>query len=170
MDKRYLTVAEFAATEGISTQRVYQLLKTRLKPFVQEVGGVKVIDSQALSRKDDATPLQTEPSAFTQEFAQPVAKDDKALDLLKYSLDLLAAQIEEKDRLIDELQRMNAEKDRHIQEQSKEVATLLSQSQELQRNNQVLLAQFKSLEQPVDKPLEQPAQEPQGFWRRLFNK
>ena len=48
MNDKYITVAEFSKRANISKQRVYQLLNKRLKEFVQEVDGKKMLDIRAL--------------------------------------------------------------------------------------------------------------------------
>lgn len=44
MNKRLVTVSEYATLKGISKQRVYQLIKGKLKGLVQEVDGVIMLE------------------------------------------------------------------------------------------------------------------------------
>ena len=49
MSSKYLSIADFAETAGISKQAVYQRLNTEsLKPFIAIVDGKKAISSDAL--------------------------------------------------------------------------------------------------------------------------
>ncbi len=177
-EREFLTVAEYAALKGISKQRVYQLLNKGLKDFVKEVEGKKVIDITALSDAElEALEQGLKPdlNKLKQEVEQGVESPQTELQLLKQTLDLLSAQIEIKDKLIEDLRQAGEEKDKHIQEQAHELTRLLSQSQELQRNNQILLAQKTALEEgkpEEEKQEEQPIEakpEKRSFWKRWFN-
>ena len=58
----YLSVKEFSAAAGVSTQTIYKQLETRLAPHVKESGGRKYISKAALEEfykvQQDATELQ----------------------------------------------------------------------------------------------------------------
>lgn len=149
MNKEFLTVAEYAEIKGISKQRVYQLLNKGLKPFVQVVEGRKVIDIRALSA-EELKPIE---QGVDPHLNKGLNTNNQELEVLQQALEILKGQLEVKDQQIAELQRENATKDRHIQEQATELARLLSQSQELQRNNQLLLAQKTQTEsEPQPEP------------------
>ena len=49
MDQEYITVAEFAEKTNISKQRVYQLLKKKLKPYLNIIDNKKMINISALN-------------------------------------------------------------------------------------------------------------------------
>ncbi len=173
--KTYLTVAEYAQIKGISKQRVYQLLNKGLKEFVQEVEGRKVIDIRALS-ENEVKRVEQEFQGDLNKFEQGVEQEVKPpnstkfdnssteLDIIRQVLADYKEQLEAKDRQIEA-------KDKQIDE----LTRLLSQSQELNRNNQLLLAQ-KTAEQPPQTEAEPeaeiiapPAEPPKrGFWARLF--
>lgn len=147
MERDYITIAEYAEIRGISKQAVYQALNTKLKPFYMEIEtegkpqkvlkigvlsgaelerfnkGLNQFNNQVDSRVSSAESQPTPPK----------------FDPTQRAFDLLESQLKEKDRLIEELRQTIAAKDTHIQEQSSRLAELLAVSQELQRNNQVLL-------------------------------
>lgn len=93
-------------------------------------------------------------------------------------------QIAEKDKQIERLQQAGAEKDKFIQEQSKQLALLLAQSQELQRNNQILLGAMHGAAQQAEntpptnydlnaepqtpQEAQEPKKEHKGFFKWLF--
>ena len=99
MNDKYITVSEFAKRANISKQRVYQLLNKRLKEFVQEVDGKKMLDIRAL----ESFSIQDTCSSVVQEVEPDAKQEASALDLLKTTIDMLQKQLEEKDRTIHEL-------------------------------------------------------------------
>lgn len=134
-----LSVSEFAETTGTSKQAVYQKMKTSLKEFVIEENGMKYIDEKALdlpSFKGVVQPCSTLNKGVETELKRELSEKT---DLIKF----LQSQIEE-------LQKANREKDEHIREQSKKLAVLLEQSQELQRNNQLLLGMASQTGEPEE--------------------
>lgn len=50
MDSKYLTVKEFAEQANISQQAVYKQINGRLKPFMYNINGQKVIEAAALEK------------------------------------------------------------------------------------------------------------------------
>lgn len=65
-ENKLLTVKEFAAAAGVSSQRIYQRLDTNLKPFVSVVDGHKMLSAEGLQlfeiqplEQDLNKPLQT---------------------------------------------------------------------------------------------------------------
>lgn len=96
-DIEYLTVKDFAARAGVSTQRIYQLLAKDLQAYCKEVDGTKVIAITALERfseKPVASPLQSDlPSAY-QEFTKSLQDQ---IDSLKGQNKLISDQLAVKD-------------------------------------------------------------------------
>lgn len=84
----YLTVSEYAKLEGISVQAVYKRLNGSLKPFLIIKDGRKLIKSECLT--------STHSTTFKPEF-----KTDSTLD--STIVDVLRAQLEAKDRQIEQL-------------------------------------------------------------------
>lgn len=188
MKRDYITVAEYAAVRGISKQAVYKTMKTGLSGYVRVVSldgkQQKVLDASVLSSE--------ERERWENDVGKPQAVPDPvaapAFDAAQRAFDLLEDQIKEKDKLIESLMAEIAEKDRHIQEQSVNLANLLKTSQELQRNNQILLgiasgepqqpgSQGESLTVSDSVAGDFVAAEPvqavpqtarRGFWRRFF--
>lgn len=48
MDNEYLTVKEFAAAAGVTTQYIYKILGTHLKPYKKKQNKITVIDKAAI--------------------------------------------------------------------------------------------------------------------------
>lgn len=164
-----LEIKEFALRAGISRQSVYKAYNnpnSRLYPYVVSTPKGPRIKAQALVdiydnpehpqetiedtvSRPEATQETTETA--TCQFAvenpkhpQSTPQDNQAGAAVLATLEVLTAQLQEKDKQIERLQleaqalrEAGTEKDKLIREQMK----LLSQAQELVRNNQVLLAQ-----------------------------
>ncbi len=170
--KAYLTVAEYAQVKGISKQRVYQLLNKGLKPFVQEVEGRKVIDIRALSA-DELKGVVQGVQEDLNKFEQGVEQEDKPpisteTDILRQIVEDYKEQLRAKDRQIEA-------KDRQIDD----LTRLLGQAQELNRNNQLLLAQKTQAEiepEPVaeevltEVEVPPPPPKKKSFWGSLFGR
>lgn len=148
-----LTVSEFATMTGTSKQAVYQKLKTSLKDYAIKENGQTFIDEKAIelpSFKGVVQPCSTLNKGVESELKRELSEKT---DLIKF----LQSQIEE-------LQKANREKDEHIRRQSDRLTVLLEQSQELQRNNQLLLGMANKTGEP-EEPTEttiQTVEEPAG--------
>ena len=154
MNDKYITVAEFSKRANISKQRVYQLLNKRLKEFVQEVDGKKMLDIRAL----ESFSIQDTCSSVVQEVEPDAKQEASALDLLKTTIDMLQKQLEEKDRTIHEL--TEALKNEQLQ---------TSQAQALHCGSiKQLLEQGQDAEEPEQQKKE--AEASKGFFRRLFKR
>lgn len=154
MNDKYITVSEFAKRANISKQRVYQLLNKRLKEFVQEVDGKKMLDIRAL----ESFSIQDTCSSVVQEVEPDAKQEASALELLKTTIDMLQKQLEEKDRTIHEL--TEALKNEQLQ---------TSQAQALHGGSiKQLLEQGQDAEEPEQQKKE--AEASKGFFRRLFKR
>ena len=154
MNDKYITVSEFAKRANISKQRVYQLLNKRLKEFVQEVDGKKMLDIRAL----ESFSIQDTCSSVVQEVEPDAKQEAPALELLKTTIDMLQKQLEEKDRTIHEL--TEALKNEQLQ---------TSQAQALHGGSiKQLLEQGQDAEEPEQQKKE--AEASKGFFRRLFKR
>lgn len=144
-----LTVSEFAELTGTSKQAVYQKLKTSLKDYAIKENGQTFIDEKALelpSFKGVVQPCSTLNKGVESELKRELSEKT---DLIKF----LQGQIEE-------LQKANREKDEHIRRQSDRLTVLLEQSQELQRNNQLLLGMANQTPEEPKETIIQTATEP----------
>jgi hypothetical protein len=139
MDKEYLTVKEFAAAAGVSTQRIYQRLAKDLQSYCKQENGVILISVEGLTAPL-AKPLQSDLPSTCKELAkdlQPapnqglahtegetLAKDlqspckeetpGEIVSLLQSTLDLLQQQLTEKDKQISSLDEQIKTKDKLI--------------------------------------------------------
>lgn len=152
MNEDFISISDYAKLRNVSPAAVYKRLDGTLKPYVKIIGNKKYISRKALEidgykpvengYQQGLKEVETE-AAQDKEPAEAAAQADTAL--LK-ALEALQNQLSEKDKQIErlqneavELRQAAAEKDKFIQEQSNRLSLLLEQSQELQRNNQILL-------------------------------
>lgn len=171
----YLTIAEYAAIQGVSKQAVYQRLDGSLKPFLKVIKGQKVLDFAALP-EEKKKELEQDSSQCSiqrlinveQEKKIPTSPEN---DNLTQILPIIEQQLKEKDKQIERLQEeiktlhtAAAEKDKHIQEQAAKLSELLEQAQELNKNNQILIARTQ------EPPLLEDGERKQGFFSRLFKR
>lgn len=207
----FITIAEYAKRRDVSVAAVYKRLDGTLKEYVKEIDGKKFLSVDVLAA-EGIKPVEKGfiPGYNTQETTdagnpgenqEAPASQEQTPPVFLGVLEALERQLAEKDKQIERLQEQAAElrqeaqeKDKFIREQSSRLSLLLEQSQELQRNNQILLrlaqggkeeteeAQEAPVEaQDATPPAEQPAsqeeapaeettgtEERRGFWRRLF--
>jgi hypothetical protein len=159
-DSQYITIAEYARQRNVSVSAVYKRLGGTLQPFVKEINGKKYLSVEALNDgfqpgENEKNPDSTRgtPSTVTATEQKPSAA----------VLDALLNQLAEKDKQIARLQdeltqerKNSAEKDAFIRTQASKLTLLLEQSQELNRNNQVLLGVEKGF-QPRLTTVEEPS-------------
>ncbi len=176
-----ISISEYAQARGCSVAAVYKRLDGTLKPFVKVINNKKYLTSDVLDLegiqpvekglkeglkgfnpglKAQEHPGNQEADAREQTPPVPVVGVLEALEALE-------RQLAEKDRQISRLQEEAAEmrqaaaaKDKFIQEQASRLAVLLEQSQELQRNNQILLGLAQGGKPGT--PAEEEAQEHPG--------
>ena len=207
----FISVSDYAKLRGVSVAAVYKRLGGSLKQYVKEIDGKKFLSVDVLAA-EGIKPVEKgfQPGIKPQEAGEhpgeespgtPASQDTTQPAILE-ALEALTRQLSEKDKQISRLQEEAAElrqeaaaKDKFIQEQASRLTLLLEQSQELQRNNQVLLGLAQGAtparredtqETPGEAqdeaaPAEQPATQeeapadeaaapasPGGFWRWLF--
>ena len=175
-----LTIAEYSSLRGCSTTATYKRLETTLKPYVVVKNGMKYIKKEVLEDEgiqpfeptlstvaNRSKPLPTvknseKDGVGTGEETTSEPKEPSKLDVMATVVKVLETQTASKDQEIDRLHKERTantardEAERHNREQANKLAILLEQSQELQRNNQVLIAnQQKALEAPAEDPKEQ---------------
>lgn len=133
MRKEFYTVAEFAALCNISKQAVYQKLNTTLKGFVKVENGKKLISAKALPDDFEKRLFNALIKDIEQQY--PIVEEDKQSDFIAF----LMAQIKEKDKQLEALQKEVSETNKTIANLTVELTEITKQAQELNRNNQILL-------------------------------
>ena len=151
----FISVSDYAKLRGVSVAAVYKRLGGSLKQYVKEIDGKKFLSVDVLAA-EGIKPVEKgfQPGIKPQEAGEhpgeespgtPASQDTTQPAILE-ALEALTRQLSEKDKQISRLQEEAAElrqeaaaKDKFIQEQASRLAVLLEQSQELQRNNQILL-------------------------------
>lgn len=178
---KFITVKDFASRVGISTQAVYQRLDKDLKKYLQVINGKKMLKISVIEDmidKNDSAKQVTCDKVSCKEIDNQVAKnfasglqaDEKTLQPDKSSfqevLKVLSEQLEEKDKQIKALQEELNLQNEHARKQSDRLVGLIEQVNELQRNNQVLLAQkdINSAKEIESK------KESKGIFKRWFKK
>lgn len=134
MEKKFISVSEYATIKGISKQAVYKQLNNKLKEFVVMVENKKLLDIAVLTAE--------ELNQVEQLLNQPLNQVEQPAD--NHLLLLLEKQIEEKDNTIKSL----LAQIESLQEQNGKLTDLLN-------NSQILLGMEKKqqlLEQDNQKP------------------
>lgn len=184
MKSDYISIAEYAKIKGVSVSAVYKRLKTTLQPYsTYDENGKMALKRDILAHEGleefqpSSTPFQPCLEETSSTPPQKVEGIEKTIPLmenktLQQIIDILEAQLKEKDLQIERLQiaaaedkRQIEESNRHIREQEIKLAELLSQAQELQRNNQILLGQS----QQILKLESREKQKKKGIFKRLFS-
>lgn len=179
--EKVISISEYAQARGCSVAAVYKRLDGTLKPFVKVINNKKYLTSDVLDL-EGIQPVEKglkeglkgfNPGLKAQEHPGNQEADAReqtppapAVGVLE-ALEALERQLAEKDKQISRLQEEAAEmrqaaaaKDKFIQEQASRLAVLLEQSQELQRNNQILLGLAQGGKPGT--PAEEEAQEHPG--------
>lgn len=136
MEKKYLTIKEYADIRGVSVSSVYKRLNTTLEDYFVVVENKKMLKIEVLEAEGLKPVEEKVESSATSNF-QPSAT------FLEKQLEAKDKQIEALTEQIKSLQESNQKKDNFIQEQSKKLTELLEQSNILLQNNQLLLAETK---------------------------
>ena len=179
-----LTISEYSKIRGCSVSAVYKRLKSpsnRIHDFVVLLDNQTYLKAEILAaeglqaagstqppptdRQNDGDPARSAPVEKVEEGAVEEGIGAQAIRILEQ-------QLLQKDKEIEDLNRRLDEAARHEREISLKMADLVAQANELQRNNQILLAQAK--QQQIEPPPEQIQEEPEdqkkpGFWHRLFH-
>ena len=185
--KNLITIAEYARIRGCSTAAVYKRLDTTLKPYSKTVGKKAYLSRQVLIDEGLITvenPVEEEtknqPLNITVDNPlqpQEDSTEPATIEIMKVLERQLEAKEKEIERLHQEnnnLQQQLNDAAKHNQENTERLLELLAQAQELNRNNQILLAQSnnKQPEQIEEKAEEtqQPQQAPKkkNWLARLF--
>lgn len=142
MDKKYLTIKEYADIRGVSVSSVYKRLNTTLKKYFVEVEGQKRLKIEVLEAEGLKPSNGEVEEVFNPNF-QPSST------IAEKQLEIKDKQIEQLNEQIERLQEDNRKKDEFIQEQSRKLTELLEQSNILLQNNQLLLANNKTTEEDI---------------------
>lgn len=155
----YITISEFAELAGVTPQAIYKRIKTDLAPFVIVENGVKLINPEALSLYKDKQP----------------APNPSKEDFYKAEIARLTAELEDKQRIINELNNRFAQQSDKMLEimdrQTTHFQLLLAHQQTSSQQLLTLLTPPKDTS--TDEPTPQPVNEPvtkRGFFSRLFKK
>ena len=155
------TIKEIAQGLGVSRQAIYKKIKkeplsTQIQPFLSTVDNIVYIDMDGialLNSKFDTELLSTNAvnhSTFS---------DNRLIDSLQAQVDTLTEQNTELLAELNKEREYNRLQMDRLNELTNKLAILLEQSQQLQQNNQVLLAahSIESKEKP-------------NFFSRIFNR
>ena len=148
--KELLTISEYSKIRECSVSAVYKRLKSpsnRIHDFVVKEGGqtflkAEILDFESLRRPDpEGAAIQDPPSNTPPETVEKV--EEKAVEegIGALAIRVLEQQLLQKDKEIEELNRRLEDAAKHEREMSDRMSELLAQANELQRNNQILLAQ-----------------------------
>lgn len=164
----YLTVKELAQKLGCTRQYIYKELNNKFKPYLKIINGEKrlhinvlkccTIKQQSTSRTQyNVKQLDNSCIKVEQQVKQQVAENkevqpntlgtnmdfvvNETIEILKQQLHEKDKQLAEKDRQLLNMQNELNTQNEHLRKQSDRLVGLVEQVNELQRNNQVLLAQ-----------------------------
>ena len=184
--KDILTISEYSKIRGCSVSAVYKRLKSpsnRIHDFVVIQDGQTYLKAEIIAEEGLQGPGSTQQPPPDRQDRPPENRpnaveevEDGAVEegIGAQAIRILEQQLLQKDKEIEDLNRRLEEAARHEREISLKMADLVAQANELQRNNQLLLAQAQAqpplIEQPPEDPdqiQEDPDQKP-GFWHRIF--
>lgn len=163
----YLTINEFAKLANVSRQAVYKRVDKDLTTYCKVIDNKKMLSKEALELFV-STDCKGKVDKFTknsQPVEQPVDNGlQGTLDTLNSTINLLKSQLE------NQYEQLKC-KDKQIldlQEQIKTLSQLLQQSNELNKNNQVLLAQInqKQLNTNEETIADKQTSEKKPWWKR----
>lgn len=168
----YLTIAEFAERAQVSKQAIYKRLSKDLTQYLKQDGKKKLLSSEAL-----ALFVSTTVENMVELVEQPVENKVETVETNKYPASAyLITQLEEKDKLINQLQITISEQleqikklQEQISSQSQTFTDLLTKQSQIQENFQILLAQQKQQLSTSVETVEQPTEtKKRSFWNKLF--
>ena len=177
MDKKYLTIKEYADIRGVSVSSVYKRVNTTLKDYFVEVENHKMLKIEVLA----AEGLKGYDKKVEENSTQNIQPSSTSSTFLKEQLEVKDKQIAELNEQIKALQDSNQKKDDFIQEQSTKLTELLEQSNILLRNNQILLADKSETKEetnvseednistaPEENKTEEAQTEKKSWFKRIF--
>lgn len=154
MDKEYLSITDFAARAKVSKQSIYKRLNqlnNKLNNYVEKVDNQKMIDIRALQEVYGMEVEQPSQPKVNQ-VEQPSQPDIQLQnDTEKLLIEMLQKELDEKNKQIENLQR------------------IIDQEQQLNMANhkKILLLEEKLQDKEPD---EQAEPTKKSLWQRIFNK
>jgi len=146
-EEQYLSIKEFAAKAGVSTQAIYQRIAKDLQPYLKSEKGKKTISTEALQLF--ATGEQT--PELTSE--------------LQIILNTLQLQLAEKDKQLENKDKQLAEKDKQLAENGVQISQLTNALMNEQRSAQQAHALHAgTIQQSID------CKERKGIFSKWFRK
>ena len=173
----YLSVKEFSAAAGVSTQTIYKQLEKRLAPHVIESGGRKYISKVALEEfykvqpdttelqpdsteiQPDATGLQSDPIEIQPEPTNEFATDQPSLQPTAPPQNGNQRELDLLQELVKTIQKELEEKNKQLEIKDKQIQDLsdrLAEAMQLTRGQQYIAAADKTKDL-VDKEMEKEA-------------
>ena len=186
MSSELLTIAEYSKRRGCSVSAVYKRLKSpsnRIHNYVVKEAGQTFLKAEILSAEEieplaapDRPPrsdLQAEQINRSNTTPKPGEEVENPVEegIGVLAIKVLEQQLAEKDKQIEDLNRQLNEAAKHEREMTDRLAALLEQANELQRNNQILLAQtqqIKQIEAPQEQPDPAPEKPKKSRWHRFW--
>lgn len=151
MESKYVSILEFSKMANVTKQAVYQRLDKDLASYCEEIDGRKCISLDALDLVGKS--IKSSGESTVKQGSSQVEMDGKSSKELDRKVDLLALQIEEKDKLLQKQQDLIYKQQEqmrtlqeHIMVQSTEMVKLLSKNTQLQENYQVLFDRIQKRE------------------------
>lgn len=188
-----LTISEYSKARNCSVSAVYKRLKSpsnRIHNYVVRQDGkiflkAEILDAEELRCADPPPAVRAPKSeAHSNTAPNPVEEvEEGAVEegIGAQALRILEQQLSQKDKIIEDLNRRLEDAARHEREISDRMAELVAQANELQKNNQILLAQAQQrslIEQPPEPdpdPIQEqinadpePPRKKPGLWQRIF--
>lgn len=149
MESQYISVKEFSERAGISVQAVYKQLNKRLKPYLTMIDGIRMLDIKALE----------EVYGKSAEHKVEQKVDEKLLNQL-------IAQLEEKDRQINELHRLLANTQMQLTE-SLHTVQMLEDRQNIEHTEEQTVEHDRTEHEEI-KPDSTENNEKKSWWKRIF--
>lgn len=158
MDKEYLSITDFAARAKVSKQSIYKRLNqlnNQLNNYVEMIDNQRMIDIRALQEiygievEQPSQPKNNQVEQPNQPDSQPQNDTEKLLiEMLQKELDEKNKQIENLQRLVDQEQQLN-----------------------MANHKKILLLEEKLQEQEPDEQSEPTEQQTKkSWWNRIFDK
>lgn len=136
--KDFYTIKEYAEIKGCSSQYVYRIAHTKLKPYIVEIEGKLCIKREALEEiSNHSTNKKTN---------QPTEVGSGAGKASSFTYEEEIRRINKRnEEIIDQLRAEIKDRDARIKEQTEQIISLSSQITELFRNNQQLQLNYQLL-------------------------
>lgn len=174
-----LTVAEYSKERNCSVSAVYKRLKSpsnNIHNFKVIIDGTtylkrEILVAEGLISQDQPVIEPDENPSITSNETVEKVEERVEEQLAVIAIRSLEEQLAQKNREIEDLNRRLEESLKHEREMTDKMADLLAQANELQRNNQILLAQAQQPKQieaaPDPEVVEEPAPK-KPWYKKIF--